>query len=209
METGIKGVNQAKTKSFEWKAALKFFLPKFLRRRIWNSSIEWFLTNKIIAGFPSHRIRIAYLRLLGAQIDDAVAMYTGCEFRNPAGMVIDYGTSIGHRCILDARKGLNIEARVTLGTEVMIWSLHHDYNHARFRTVGAPVNICEYAWLGSRSIILPGVTIGKGAVVGAGAVVTKNVPPFTVVGGVPAKVIAHRERQKLNYLPGADRMHMV
>ena len=106
-------------------------------------------------------------------------------------------------------KGLRIGKNVTLGTEVMIWTLQHDYNDPKFGVKGGAVVIGDYAWLGSRSILLPGVKLGEGAVVAAGAVVTKNVDPFTVVGGVPAKVISKRAVQDLNYVPGADRLHMV
>ncbi|WP_425562996.1 DapH/DapD/GlmU-related protein [Mucilaginibacter gynuensis] len=74
----------------------------------------------------------------------------------------------------------------------MIWTLHHDYNTTDFAQVGKTVVIEDYAWLCSRSVILPGVTIGKGAVVAAGAVVTRDVQPYTVVGGIPAKPIAKR-----------------
>jgi acetyltransferase-like isoleucine patch superfamily enzyme len=80
----------------------------------------------------------------------------------------------------------------------MIWTLHHDYNSADFAQIGQPVIIEDYVWLCSRSIILPGVTVGKGAVVAAGAVVTRNVQPYTVVGGVPAKFIATRN-ENLTY----------
>jgi maltose O-acetyltransferase len=58
----------------------------------------------------------------------------------------------------------------------------------------APVVIEDFAWLGSRAMVLPGVTVGKGAVVAAGAVVTRDVPPYAIVGGVPARVIGERER---------------
>ena len=63
---------------------------------------------------------------------------------------------------------------------------------------GALTEIGEYAWICSRSIILPGVKVGEGAVVASGAVVTKDVPPYTIVGGVPAKVIGKRERKVIS-----------
>jgi acetyltransferase-like isoleucine patch superfamily enzyme len=94
--------------------------------------------------------------------------------------------------------GLTIGSNVNISNEVMIWTLHHDYNDADFASTGQAVIIEDYVWLCSRSIILPGVTIGKGAVVAAGAVVTKNVEPYTVVGGIPAKQIAKRN-ENLTY----------
>lgn len=64
---------------------------------------------------------------------------------------------------------------------------------------GGEVEIGPYAWICSRSIILPGIKIGEGAVVASGAVVTKDVPPYAVVGGVPARVIGQRERKDYDY----------
>jgi acetyltransferase-like isoleucine patch superfamily enzyme len=70
----------------------------------------------------------------------------------------------------------------------------HDMNDPLFLEVLAPVTIVNYVWIGSRATILPGVTIGEGAVIAAGAVVTTNVEPYVVVGGVPARPIGTRSR---------------
>lgn len=61
------------------------------------------------------------------------------------------------------------------------------------------VAIGDYAWICCRSIILPGITIGEGAVVASGAIVTKDVPPYTIVGGTPAKIIGYREKKAYSY----------
>lgn len=83
----------------------------------------------------------------------------------------------------------------------MIWTMHHDYNDINFKAVGSPVIIEDFAWVCSRAIILPGITIGKGAVVASGAVVVKDVEAWTVVGGVPAKKIGDRDKKQYNYIP--------
>jgi acetyltransferase-like isoleucine patch superfamily enzyme len=83
----------------------------------------------------------------------------------------------------------------------MIWTMHHDYNDLNFKAIGGPVIVEDYAWICSRAIILPGVTIGEGAVIAAGSVVTKDVAAWTVVGGVPAKKISVRERKNYDYTP--------
>jgi acetyltransferase-like isoleucine patch superfamily enzyme len=141
---------------------------------------------------PFHFLRRACLRVLGSTISKDVGLYRGFEVRSPWKLSIGSNSIIGHNALLDARSGLTIGENVNLSNEVMIWSLHHDYNDPDFAAVGSPVTIEDYVWLCSRCIILPGVTIGKGAVVAAGAVVHKNVLPYTVVGGIPAKVIATR-----------------
>jgi acetyltransferase-like isoleucine patch superfamily enzyme len=145
-----------------------------------------------IAVLPFHSIRITLLKCLRANIGKKVGLYRGFQVRAPWKMTIGNNTIIGHQAMLDARMGLAIGSNVNLSNEVMIWTLHHDYNSPYFNQVGAPVKIEDYAWICSRAIILPGVTVGKGAVVAAGAVVTKDVPAYTVVGGTPAKKIADR-----------------
>ncbi|SDS99729.1 Acetyltransferase (isoleucine patch superfamily) [Mucilaginibacter mallensis] len=144
---------------------------------------------------PFHTIRIALLRALKAKIGKKVGIYRGFEVRSPWKLKIGNSSVIGHNALLDARRGLTIGNNVNLSNEVMIWTSHHDYNSAVFETVGKEVIIEDYVWLCSRAVILPGVTIGRGAVVAAGAVVTRDVAPFTVVGGVPAKPIATRNRE--------------
>lgn len=68
--------------------------------------------------------------------------------------------------------------------------------------------IGDYVWLGPRCMVLPGVTVGEGAVVAAGAVVTKNVEPYTLVGGVPAQKIAGRTKE-LNYNPAEKPVPLI
>jgi len=152
----------------------------------------------MIGYLPFHTLRIFCLRLLKANIGRRTGIYRRFEIRRPRRLTIGSSSVIGHRALLDARCGLVIGNNVNISNEVMIWTLHHDYNDSGFAQTGGPVKIGNYAWICSRAIILPGVTIGAGAVVAAGAVVTKDVAPYTVVGGVPAKAIANRNRN-LNY----------
>ena len=103
-------------------------------------------------------------------------------------------TVIGDSAFLDGRSGLIIGANVNLGSHVSIYTRQHDIDAPDFAEVGAPVRIDDRAYIGSHSIILPGVTIGEGGVVGAGSVVTKDVEPYTLVAGVPARFIRDRPR---------------
>ena len=144
---------------------------------------------------PFHTVRIALLRSLKAKIGKKTGVYRGFEVRSPWKLKIGHSSVIGHNALLDARSGLTIGNNVNLSNEVMIWTLHHDYNSAVFGTIGKEVIIEDYVWVCSRAVILPGVTIGRGAVVAAGAVVTRDVAPFTVVGGVPAKQIGIRNHE--------------
>ena len=172
------------------------FLKKILRS--WLNSREWIFM-VILKHIPSRRIRLALLRHKGANIHHEVSMFASVEIRNPKGLSINSGCSIGPRVLLDARQGLTIGKNVTIAYDAIIWTLHHDMEASDFCTIGAPTTIDDYAWICSRSILLPGVHIGEGAVVASGAVVTKDVPPYTVVGGIPAKKIGERNNHNLCY----------
>jgi len=161
---------------------------------------EWksaglYLAIRLLGRVPSQGLRQSVLcRVFGARIGSGTVLYGGFEIRSPRRLEIGEQSVIGHRAVLDARGGLTIGRRVNLSSEVMIWTAQHDYRDPHFAAVFKPVRIGDYAWLGPRCIVLPGVTVGEGAVVAAGAVVTKDVAPYTVVGGVPARPIAERPR---------------
>lgn len=160
------------------------------------AALKYYIANNFIARLPIEKVRnVYYRRVLGVVIGQKthVSMrqfFTGYHTR--------CNVRIGNNCVLnreiylDGRTGIEIGNNVNISFQCCVLSLHHDHNHPGFASVGGIVTIHDHAWLGARAIILPGVTIGKGAVVAAGAVVTKDVPEFTVVGGVPAKVIGQR-----------------
>jgi acetyltransferase-like isoleucine patch superfamily enzyme len=95
---------------------------------------------------------------------------------------------------LDGRFPLTIGENVGISMYTVILTLQHDLAAPDFDLVGAPVSIGDRVFVGTRALILPGVNIGEGAAVAAGTVVTKDVEPFTIVGGVPAKPIGARPR---------------
>ncbi|MBI2600888.1 acyltransferase [Candidatus Daviesbacteria bacterium] len=130
----------------------------------------------------------------------------GTQFFNPANVKIGRDSIIGQNTFLDGRDKLIIGDHVDIASDVMVYNSEHDIHSEDFMPISAPVEIGDYVFIGPRSIILPGVKIGKGAVVGAGAVVTKDVPPFAIVGGVPARVIGNRAIKDLRYKLGRARL---
>ena len=172
--------------------------PKSLAVRLYEilTDLKDRLFLKWISEMPSHHIRDFFYRhvyLIG--IGSHVVIYYGLEIRKPSSLKIGDGTIIGDRAILDARCGITIGKDVNFSSNVSIWTLQHDYRDPQFRCVPehfGPVSIGDRCWIGPNVIILPNVQIGEGAVVAGGAVVTKNVPPYALVGGVPAKVIGSR-----------------
>ncbi|AOS97199.1 Virginiamycin A acetyltransferase [Microbulbifer aggregans] len=170
---------------------------KALIRNYVNSLIWMWLA--ILSRLPVRWIRTGLLKLSGMQIDGAI-VYGGFHVRKPSKIKIGNGSVIGHGVTLDGRNGITIGENVNFSSEVMVWTMQHDYDSQDFRIAGGEVVIGDYAWISARATILPNVKIGEGAVVAAGALVTKDVAPFSVVGGVPAKKIAVR-RKDLNYSP--------
>lgn len=151
------------------------------------------LTIQLTGKIPSNTIRkVVYRYVFGAHIGKGSVVYGGAEIRNPRALWIGDHSVIGHQAILDARNGLTIGRSVNLSTGVWIWTLEHDLNDPHFGVKGGRVVVKDRAWLSCRTTIMPGVTIGEGAVVAAGAVVTKDVPDYAIVGGVPAQVIGTR-----------------
>ena len=166
----------------------------------WRDTAEWLII-AILRLLPSRHIRLSVLRFMGAKIEKKVSIFGNVSIRKPSSLKILEGSSIGPRVLLDARRGLSIGRNVTIAYEAIIWTLHHDMNSADFHVVGANTTIDDYAWICSRSILLPGVHVGYGAVVASGAVVTKDVPPYAICAGIPGKIIGYRKKIDFNYTP--------
>lgn len=157
----------------------------------------------LVAYIPSQTLRKGLLRACGARIAHDVRLYHGFEVRKPQNLEISSGTVIGTGAILDARAGISIGRNVNFSSEVAVWTVQHDPQSPSFGSRLAPVRIEDYVWISFRAVILPGVTISEGAVVAAGAIVTKDVPPYTISAGVPARVIGTRTRN-LEYELGRE-----
>lgn len=150
-----------------------------------------------ITTIPSVNLRKLCYKCLGCHISRKVIFHYKTEIRAPWNLRIGTGTIIGDGAILDARSGLTIGENVNLSSNVSIYTLQHDHRMPDFscpKNRNMEVKIGNRVWLGSNVIVLPGVTIGEGAVCCAGCVVTKDVEPFSVVAGIPAKKVSERPR---------------
>jgi len=157
------------------------------------------LAGLVLAPFPlyvGNRVRPAVLRALGFSIGKGTVMWGLPTFTGQTGL--HRMLTIGRECWINMGVLINlgaqvvIEDQVAIGHQVMILTETHRVAGPARRAgevKAFPVTIGSGAWLGARSLILPGVRVGAGAVVAAGAVVTKDVPPNTLVGGVPAVVL--------------------
>lgn len=152
---------------------------------------------------PFHFIRLIWIKIVLKKIDKHTSISRNVEIRFPWHVSIGSFTTINKRTLLDGRGGnIIIGNCVDIAQECNIWTLQHNYNSSRYEAIGKETVIGDYVWLASRVTILPGVKVGYGAVVASGAVVTKDVPPLAIVGGVPAKKIGSRNPESLQYKLG-------
>lgn len=126
-----------------------------------------------------------------------VTIYHPVAFHGPEALDIGDNTSIAHFVHIWCGGRVIIGASCMIGSHVSISSLTHDHREPEMihTMVAKPVVIEDGVWIGSHAVILPGVTLGRGSVIGAGSVVTRDVPPLAIAYGVPAKVMGYRETQ--------------
>ena len=153
---------------------------------------------------PSHTYRRLLYRTFGLRLPHNSSIHWRARFFGPRGIAIGPHTTIGNDAFLDGRGGLTIGSCVNIAADVRIYTGEHDIDDPYFRPRRRPVTIEDHAYIGARVTIMPGVCIGKGAVIAAGSVVTKDVPPYWLVGGVPAQKIRERSRD-LRYRLGGGR----
>lgn len=151
---------------------------------------------KVIPRYIGARTRTKILRAAGLNIGHGTVIMGAPDMHGQGDirkrLRIGEHVSMNTGCFFDLNAPITIGSHVAIGHEVMLLTTSHeigDSDHRAGTTFSAPVTIKDGAWIGARCIILPGVTVGEGSIVGAGSVVTKDVPPNTLVGGVPAKVI--------------------
>lgn len=172
----------------------------------------WILLATLTGLIPSHTIRLfLYRYFFRVKIGQGSSIHWLARFNNPAGLSIGNNTVIGNDAFLDGRykrsgrsylrdffspsvRPLRIGNNVSVAGEVRIFTMQHDIDDPNLVEVEGDVVIDDYAVIGTRVTILPGVHVGRGAVVASGAVVTHDVEPYSLVGGVPAKHIRYRSK---------------
>lgn len=146
----------------------------------------------LIGRFPSHRVRNFLMRkCFCMDISPKTVLYGGFEIRSPWNIHIGESV-VGVGALLDGRKGIYIQDRVCLAQNVKLFTLQHDINDSHFGAVGGDITLEEYSWISSGTTVLPGINVGKGAVLASGAIATKDLEPYGVYAGIPAKKISER-----------------
>ncbi len=174
-------------------------LGRLLRSEFEGLHLRLLIARLLLAPLPIHvggRLRAIVLRLAGFQIGRGT-IFAGTpiitlQHNNYKNLLIGEGCWFNIACLFDLGAPIRIGNKVSMGHDVLILTRSHEIGTSEQRALTLfvkPVNIGSGVWLGSRSTILPGVTIGDGAIVAAGSVVNEDVPPNTLVAGVPARVV--------------------
>lgn len=177
-----------------------------MNSKVFAGSLLAYLYNEIVGRLPVRTLRRLYLRGWLASLGKQTGVQMGCRFLNGRKIHLGERNAINFGCLLDGRKfQIRTGHDVSIGPNATILTLGHDPQSPDMADRGGDVVIGDRVWIGYGALILPGIKLGEGAVVGAGAVVTKDVEPFTIVAGNPARKIGERTkdlRYQLNYDPG-------
>lgn len=177
-----------------------------MRQDTWTAALLFYIGNNVMMKQGSYRLRHWYWRKLGLKIGKQSSVAMHC-FVTGSHVTIGNNTVINRFTYIDGRVPVYIGNNVNVSHYTLIQTLTHDPQNPDFVCLEKPVAIMDHAWIGARVIILPGVTVGEGAVVAAGSVVAKDVPPYTMVGGIPARIIGERSRDlryRSRYFPYFD-----
>jgi len=184
------------------KATPQNFLSK-VDNRLNTIFLEfWLMILRFVGYIPIHTVRKIFYLISGIDMPFDSTIHYGANFFQPSNITIGHDTVIGDHCFLDGRAPLTIGHHVGIASQVLIYNDEHDLNSPDYGNSFGPVEIGDYVFIGPRAIILPNIKIGTGAVVAAGAVVTKNIPDYEIWGGVPAKKINDRQNKDLHYTLG-------
>lgn len=156
-----------------------------------------YISNRMISRLPCGMIRLFFYRhVLHIHVGKSTWIAMGAYIYASYGdFYIGNNCAINDDCIFDRRGGIYIGNNVNISRQSAIYTAGHIINSPVFQYYEKKVHICDYVWLGTRSMIMPGVSVGKGAVVLPGAIVTHDVGEYEIVGGVPAKRLGMRSKK--------------
>jgi len=159
-------------KNLEFQEIIK----KMLKRADTITLEFWLMILRLVGYIPLHSVRKLFYLASGLKMSFfGSTIHIGANFFNPENITIGCDTIIGDHCFLDGRAPLTIGNHVGIASQVLIYNDEHNLNSSDYSNSFGPVTIEDYVFIGPRAIILPGIKIGRGAVVAAGAVVTKDI----------------------------------
>ena len=164
--------------------------PNYLKR------VSWYFINATLfhclPGRPFRRVRNLILRMFGAKIPLKSMVYSSCKIYAPWNLVVGKYSCVGPHTELYNKAPITIKDNVIVSQGAHLYTASHDYTDEHHPLITAPIVVEDKVWIAADTFIGMGVTIGEGAIVGARACVFKDVEPWTIVGGNPAKFLKRR-----------------
>jgi acetyltransferase-like isoleucine patch superfamily enzyme len=169
---------------------------------LWMEEFFGWLTRSL-PGATGMASRWLVYQVLFRSLKSSALFYPGIYLTHVYGITAGRNFAVNVGAHLDGRGGITIGDNVLIGPYAVIVSSHHDYTQIDVPMTSkdhilAPVIIKDDVWIGAHAVIRGGVTVGTGSIIGAGAVVVEDVKPYTIIGGVPGKVIGERKEQPNN-----------
>jgi putative colanic acid biosynthesis acetyltransferase WcaF len=163
----------------------------------WKQLLWYFIGSPLVESYclPMSTMKVWILRKFGASIGKQVRIKPGVKVKFPWRLTVGDFAWIGENTWIDNLAPVVIEKHVCLSQGVYLCTGNHNWNHPDFKLIPAPIYIQESSWIAAKSVIGPGVTVGKGAVLTLGAVTGRSLEPMIVYAGNPAQPI----KKRLNY----------
>jgi putative colanic acid biosynthesis acetyltransferase WcaF len=145
---------------------------------------------------PLHAWRAMLLRCFGAKLGANCHIYPGARIWAPWNLVCEDVVGIADEAIVYNPARIEIGSHAVISQQAYLCGATHNLHDPTFPFVAKPIRIGRLAWICARATVLPGITVGDGAVVALGGVATRDLEPWTVYGGIPATRLGNRQRQK-------------
>ncbi len=161
----------------------------------WKQLLWYFVGTALVQSYwlPMSTFKVGILRLFGAKIGQGVRIKPGIRVKFPWRLTVGDCVWIGEDAWLDNIAPITIESHVCLSQGIYLCTGNHNWNHPNFQLTSAPIHIQESSWIAAKSIIGPGVTVGRGAVLTLGGVAGHSLEPMTIYAGNPAQPIKQRK----------------
>ncbi|MDF5720663.1 MAG: WcaF family extracellular polysaccharide biosynthesis acetyltransferase [Rhizonema sp. PD37] len=161
----------------------------------WKQLLWYFVGTTLVQSYwlPMSTFKVGILRLFGAKIGQGVRIKPGLRVKFPWRLTVGDCVWIGEDAWLDNIAPITIESHVCLSQGIYLCTGNHNWNHPHFQLTSAPIHIQESSWIAAKSVIGPGVTVGRGAVLTLGGVTGHSLEPMTIYAGNPAQPVKERK----------------